>query len=312
MTQALKFSVSVSFSGEHDAKAIGRYGALAERLGFRSLLAGDHLYMGGRRTLYSVATLAILAGATDAIGLGFCSYVLPLRHPLFAAKELAELDCLSGGRLVAGLAAGSNAEEFATFGVPFSERGARLDEGLTALTQLWTGSETDFNGRFYQFSHAILAPRPLQEPHPPIWIGSWTGNKRSAERVVKYATGWQASGLHTSVDDFRIGWARVQDASQSLGRDPSTIRTSYVNGTMWLDSDRSRAWEAANSGHIPGLAPPFQTNVELRLVGTPDDVIRRLRDLAEAGVEEVAIRPPASAPEQLEIFAAEVMPAFEG
>jgi probable F420-dependent oxidoreductase len=310
MTRKLRFSISVSFGGEHDARAIGGYGALAERLGFHSLLAGDHLYMGGRRTLHSVITLAILAAATERIGLGFCSYVLPLRNPLFAAKELAEIDCLSGGRLVAGLAAGSNAAEFATFGVPFAERGDRLDEGLEALTRLWTGDLVDFSGRFYQFSGAVLAPRPTQQPHPPIWIGSWTGNRRSAERVVKFATGWQASGLHTSVDEFRAGWARVQRAARDLGRNPATIRTSYVNATMWIDKDRDRAWETANSGKVPGLAPPFPTEVELRIVGTSDDVISRLGELADAGVEEVAIRPPASAPEQLEIFAQEIMPAF--
>ncbi|HTE84312.1 MAG TPA: TIGR03619 family F420-dependent LLM class oxidoreductase, partial [Dehalococcoidia bacterium] len=221
MPPPLRFSVSVSFGGSHDAKSIGRYGALAERLGFRSLLAGDHLYMGGRHTLHSVATLAILAASTEEIGLGFCSYVLPLRDPLFAAKELAEIDCLSGGRLVAGLAAGSNAAEFATFGIPFSERGDRLDEGLGAVMKLWTGERVNFEGRFYRFSDAVLAPRPMQQPHPPIWIGSWTGNRRSAERVVKYAAGWQASGLHTSVAEFGVGWQRVQEAARALGRDPS-------------------------------------------------------------------------------------------
>jgi probable F420-dependent oxidoreductase len=310
MTHTLRFSISVSFGGEHDARAIAQYGALAERLGFHSLLAGDHLYMGGRRTLHSVITLSILAAATERIGLGFCSYVLPLRNPLFAAKELAELDCLSGGRLVAGLAAGSNAAEFATFGVPFMERGDRLDEGLDALIQLWTGDSVDFHGRFYEFTGAVLAPRPAQAPHPPIWIGSWTGNRRSAERVVKYAAGWQASGLHTSVEDFRTGWTRVRQAANALGRDPVSIRTSYVNATMWIDRDRERAWETANSGRIPGLAPPFPTPVELRVVGTPADVMAKLGELADAGVEEVAIRPPASAPEQLEIFAQEIMPAF--
>jgi probable F420-dependent oxidoreductase len=311
VTKALRFSISVSFAGEHDARAIGRYGALAERLGFHSLLAGDHLYMGGRRTLHSVVTLSIVAAATERIGLGFCSYVLPLRNPLFAAKELAEIDCLSQGRLIAGVAAGSNAAEFATFGVPFAERGDRLDEGLEALCRLWSGEPVDFHGRFYDFTGAILAPTPAQQPHPPIWIGSWTGNRRSAERVVRYAAGWQASGLHTSVDEFRVGWARVQQAAHALGRDPGTIRTSYVNATMWLGRDSEGAWETANSGRVPGLAPPFPTEVELRLVGTPGDVIARLGELADAGVEEVAIRPPASAPEQLEIFAREIMPAFD-
>jgi alkanesulfonate monooxygenase SsuD/methylene tetrahydromethanopterin reductase-like flavin-dependent oxidoreductase (luciferase family) len=128
--------------------------------------------------------------------------------------------------------------------------------------------------------------------------------------VARFAAGWQASGLHTSVGDFRTGWAKVQEAAKGMGRDPNTIRRCYVNAITWLDSDHERAWEAVNSGRAGNMAPPFPTTEELRLIGTPKDVIARLTQLAEAGVEEVAILPPVTAPEQLEIFAREVMPAF--
>lgn len=308
MTPPLRFSLSITSAGSLDAHALGRYAARAEELGFRSLLLGDHMYM-GRPVALSVTALAVLCAATERVPLGFCAYQLPLRHPLFAAKELTELDRLSGGRLVAGLAAGSNAPEFATFGVPFEERGARLDEGLAVLTQLWAGETVTFEGRFYRLSAAVLVPLPVQKPHPPIWIGSWTGNRRSAERVVRYAAGWQASGLHTSVEDFRKGWAQVQKAAVAMGRDPNSIRRSYVNTVTWLDSDRDRAWETVNSGRA-GTGRTFRTDVDLRLIGTPDDVIARLSELAEAGVEEVAVGLPPIHPEQIEIFAKEVMPAF--
>jgi probable F420-dependent oxidoreductase len=273
-------------------------------------LVGDHLYL-GRPTRLSVTALGVLATATERVSLGFCAYVLPLRDPLFAAKELAEIDCLSGGRLIAGLAAGSNAAEFATFGIPFSERGDRLDEGLAALTQLWSGEPVTFEGQFYRFSDALVSPPPVQKPYPEIWIGSWTGNRRSAERVARLASGWQASGLHSSIEDVQKGWAQLQKVALANGRDPHTIRRSYVNATTWLDSDHERAWDAVNSGRVRATSP-FPTTEELRLVGTPDDVIARLTLLAGAGIEEVAIRPPVTAPEQLEIFAKEVMPAFAG
>src|ERR1700730_4593290 len=126
MAPTLRFSLSVR-AGGLDAHALAQYGAKAEKLGYKSLLVGDHLYMGGRATTHSVTSLAVLAAATDRIGLGFCAYVLPLRDPLHAAKELAELDRISQGRLIAGLAAGSNEAEFGVFGVPFNERGPRLD-----------------------------------------------------------------------------------------------------------------------------------------------------------------------------------------
>jgi probable F420-dependent oxidoreductase len=309
MSASLRFSVSVGRATDLDAHALGRYGALAERLGFVSLLLGDHVYTDGSHVL-SITNLAVLAAATEQIRLGFCAYVLPLRDPRWAAKELAELDRISGGRLIAGLAAGSNEAEFGRFGIPFNERGDRLDEGIAVLKQIWSGEPVDFQGRFHQFSNVRLSPTPVQRPHPPIWIGSWTGNRRSAERVVFHAEGWQASGLHTSVGDFRKGWDQVQKAARAHGRDPDSIRRSYVNAITWMENDRGRAWETVNSGRVGLMAPPFKTTEELRLIGTPDDVIARLRQLAEAGVEEVAILPPATQPEQLEMFAREVMPAF--
>src|SRR6476646_10343007 len=137
------------------------------------------MYTDGAHVL-STTNLAVLAAATEEIRLGFCAYVLPLRDPRWAAKELAELDRISGGRLIAGLAAGSNAAEFERFGIPFSERGDRLDEGSDALKRIWSGEKIDFDGRFHQFRNLRLDPPPAQRPHPPIWIGSWTGNRRSA------------------------------------------------------------------------------------------------------------------------------------
>lgn len=309
MAPSLRFSVSVPQASGLDARALGQHAARIEKLGFHSLLMGDHLYLGERPTVHSVTALAVVAAATEQIPIGFCAYVLPLREPLAAAKELTALDRLSNGRLIAALAAGSNGPEFELFGVPFAERGARLDEGLDALLRLWTGEPVSFEGRFYRIAGAILAPLPIQRPHPPIWIGSWTGNRRSADRVARYAAGWQASGLHTSVEEFRQGWLQVQKAAEACGRDPSTIRTSYVNAITWLDSDRQRAWETVNSGRV-GTMRTFPTQEELRLVGTPADVIARLTQLAEAGVEEVAIAPPVSVPEQLDIFMQEVAPAF--
>jgi len=212
MEAALGFSIVMGRASSLDAHRAGRYAARAEELGFRSLLMGDHLYM-ENPIGHSVLLAASVAAATERIPIGFCAYVLPLRHPLHAAKELAEIDRLSGGRLIAGLAAGSNAREFGLFGVPFEERGARLDEGLEILTRLWTGEPVTFVGRFHQLDGVRLAPVPVQKPHPPIWIGSWTGNRKSADRVVRYAAGWQASGLHTSVEEFRIGWEHVRAAA---------------------------------------------------------------------------------------------------
>jgi len=303
MASRLQFSIVVGTPpGSRDAHTLARHAARAEELGFVKLWLGDHLYLPGP-TAHAPLALAVIAAATERVPIGFCAYVLPLREPLHAAKELTALDILSGGRLIAGLAAGSNQAEFEIFGIPFTERGDRLDEGLDALTQLWSGGPVSFDGRFYHFTHATLAPPPVQQPHPPIWIGSWTGNRRSAERVARYADGWQASGLHTPVPDLARGWQHIEAACRASGRDPSTIRRSYVNTIVRLDSSRERAMEAAPP-------PPFRTDVDLRIIGTPDDAIVRLQELADAGIEEVGLTAVGTSIEQMELFAREVMPAF--
>ncbi len=166
------------------------------------------------------------------------------------------------------------------------------------------------HGRFYDLDGVKLAPVPIQQPHPPIWIGSWTGNRRSADRVARYAAGWQASGLHTSVGEVRIGWQHVRDAAVRAGRDPASIRNTYVNCIVFLDSDREHAWDDVRGGRA-GVGSTFRTDVDLRLVGTLDDVIARLEELAAVGIEEVAVLPPVTRPEQMELFAREVMPAFK-
>jgi probable F420-dependent oxidoreductase len=308
MPTTLAFSLVVGRSIRLDAHALARYAARAEELGFRALYLGDHLYL-DNPTGHAPLIAAVLATATERIPIGFCAYVLPLRHPLHAAKELAELDRLSDGRLIAGLAAGSNAREFARFGIPFEERGARLDEGLEIVLRLWTGEPVTHEGRFYQIHDATLGPAPVRRPHPPIWFGSWTGNRRNADRIVHLAAGWQASGLHTSVDEFRAGLQHVHAAAKRAGRDPASIGISYVNCIVWLDSDRDRAWDDVRSGRA-GVGSTFRSDIDLRLIGTPDDVIARLEEVAAAGILEVAVLPPVTSPEQIEIFAREVMPAF--
>ena len=302
---SLRFSLSITntFGGAEpvSAQALARYGARAEELGFHAIYFTDHLLYTGP-TLHAGAAFAVLAHATTNVRLGFAAYVLPLRHPILAAKELATLDGLCEGRLIASVAVGSHAPEFAAFGVPFAERGARLDEGLAALLALWTEPRASFAGRFWRFEDVEISPRPVQQPHPPLWIGAWTGNARAARRVARYAAGWQASGLHTTVAEVREGWAAIERACREAGRDPAMVGRAYVNAVTWMEADRERAWSAVPSR--------LREREDLRLIGTPDDARRKLAALAEAGIEEVAVLLPAWDEAQLALVARELMPAF--
>src|SRR5690606_13072316 len=148
----LRMSISVAGGrgGATTARDLAAYASRAEELGFHAIYFTDHFVYTGP-TMHSGSAFAAMAGATERIRLGFAAYVLPLRHPIAAARELATLDALCGGRLVAGLATGSHEPEFEAFGIPFAERGRRLDEGIEALRALWTEPQATYRGRFWQF-----------------------------------------------------------------------------------------------------------------------------------------------------------------
>lgn len=299
----LRFSVSIAYgraASPPDARGLARYGARAEALGFDALYVADHFFHHGPM-LHAGAAFAVLAGATERMRLGFAAYVLPLRHPIAAARELATLDAFCGGRLVAALAAGSYDAEFAAFGVPFAERGARLDEGIEAIRTLWTEPRASHHGRFYDFADVTLEPKPLQRPHPPIWIGSWTGVPRAARRVARCAAGWQASGLHTTVAELRDGMEGIDRACAEIGRDPRSVARAYVNVITWL---------GATDAGGPAPQGPFAGRDSVALVGTPDAAIARLQALVDAGIEEVSLLFREWSAEQLALVAHELMPAF--
>ncbi|MPZ98007.1 MAG: TIGR03619 family F420-dependent LLM class oxidoreductase [Dehalococcoidia bacterium] len=300
---ALRISICVAGgrSGPLTARELAAYAARAEHLGFHAIYFTDHFVHTGP-TMHSGSAFAAIAAATQRIRLGFAAYVLPLRHPIAAARELATLDALCGGRLIAGLAAGSHAPEFEAFGIPFSERGARLDEGIGALRALWTAPAATHRGRFWHFEDIALDHKPVQQPHPPVWIGSWTGSPRAARRVAQHAAGWQASGLHTSVEEVRTGWGFIERACGETGRDPSTVGRAYVNAVTWLATGREEAWSE--------VAPRLREREDLRVIGTPDDAVAKLRRLEDAGIQEVGLLIQDRSLDQLDLIAREVMPAF--
>src|SRR5438067_7200584 len=179
----------------------------AEEQQIASLWVSDHVvfpkvntssYPGGRfphapETSYlePVAVLAAAAMCTERARIGASVFILGHRHPIVMAKMLTTIDTLSNGRLICGFGVGWWAEEFAALGVPFHTRGRQGDEMLRVFKELWTSDEPQFDGEFYHFSHIGFAPKPVQQPHPPIWVG---GDSPGAfRRVVTLGDGWHAT-----------------------------------------------------------------------------------------------------------------------
>jgi hypothetical protein len=139
-----------------------------ERLGFDAIWSGDHIIM--HSPILDVMTvLASFAAITERVHIGTAVYLLPLRHPVATAKQVASLDVLSGGRFIFGVGVGGEiAREFVAVGVPVSERGRRTDEGLEILTRVLSQDHVTYEGRCYQIHDVTLEPRPQQQPYPPI------------------------------------------------------------------------------------------------------------------------------------------------
>jgi probable F420-dependent oxidoreductase len=179
----------------------------AERRGIASLWVSDHVvfptvgndhYPSGRfphapHTAYlePVAVLAAAAMCTERARIGSSVFILGHRNPVVMAKMLTTIDTLSNGRLICGVGVGWWREEFAALGIPFEKRGKRADEMLQVFKALWTQDEPRFHGDFYQLQEVGFAPKPVQQPHPPLWIG---GHSQAAyRRAVAFGDGWHAS-----------------------------------------------------------------------------------------------------------------------
>jgi probable F420-dependent oxidoreductase len=187
-------------------RTMGEYLRHAEDVGFELAMCIDHLLVVPPATvrtwLEPMVLLAALAGVTRRIKLGPMVLVLPLRNPVLFAKEWATFDVLSEGRSILGVGVGWHEQEFAALGIPKAERGRRMDEMLEAVVALFSGDDVSYAGRYYKFDHVSIEPKPLQRPHPEIWMGGGTQpfEKIYAQtvpdidpvlrRIARYASVW--------------------------------------------------------------------------------------------------------------------------
>ncbi len=180
--------------------------------------------------LEALSALLFVAAVTERVKLGTTVLVLPMRNPVLHAKVLATLDVLSNGRLIFGAGAGWLEEEFAALDAPFDHRGARLDEYLQVMKNLWTKDDPSFAGKYYQLADVGFAPKPVQQPHPPIWIG---GNSEPAlRRAARIGDAWHAAG--STPEQVEAALPKLAEFTKAAGRDPTdvpiTVRTGIRAG----------------------------------------------------------------------------------
>jgi probable F420-dependent oxidoreductase len=201
-----------------------------ETVGVDYLMVVDHVVYawpatdGTRRSMYRpdmwqlepFATMGFLAGVTDRVGLETGIVILPQRPPALVAKEVATLDVLSGGRVRLGIGIGWQEAEYEAMGVPFKERGARMEEAIPVMKQLWTQEHAIHRGRFYTLDDVAAEPKPVQKPHPPIVFGGT--NERALERAGRLGNGWVA-GPTTTPEAFGQARELVLASARAAGRE---------------------------------------------------------------------------------------------
>jgi probable F420-dependent oxidoreductase len=280
----------------------------AEGCGFDSLWVNDHIVVpaadvdgaGDRQAQYldrrgqmilePTVLLSYLAACTERITLGTSVFVLALRNPVVAAKQIATLDVMSGGRVVLGVGVGWLEAEFNAVGVPWTERGHRTDLALRVAKALWGEDPLEDTGR-YDLGGVVFNPRPHQAPHPPIWIGGRTAV--GARRAVALGDAWHPS--HLTLDELRGARTRLDALCEEAGRPASDVELTTRRRVLPRGA----------------TADPL---VERRtLGGRGPEIAQDLAAMADTGVSHVVLELEATSPSELldriGWLSAEVLPA---
>jgi alkanesulfonate monooxygenase SsuD/methylene tetrahydromethanopterin reductase-like flavin-dependent oxidoreductase (luciferase family) len=200
----------------------------AQANGLTYIAVGQHFLYGDLRWLQPVPLFARLAAEVEPhVRLVTQIMIAPLYHPVLLAEEIATLDVVTEGRLIFGAGLGYRPEEFGYLGVPFAERAARMDESLRLMQQLWTEDEVCFHGRFWTLEHVRQHLKPVQSPHPPIWIGAHS--LAGARRAGRYGDAY-ACPPETPLDEVAERYAAVKAGFDTRGKafGPQPLRRNVL------------------------------------------------------------------------------------
>jgi len=291
-----------------DIDGLIRYAVRAEELGFESLWAWDHVILGVDPSfpiLDALGTLTAIAARTSRIRLGTGVLVLPLRNPIVVAKTLGTLDVISRGRLILGVAAGWYAREFDAVGVPFGQRGRLFERNLDLLCRLWTGDRVTTRIDEFNLREAVMRPRPLQTPRPPILIGGYVD--AVLRRAATLGDGWLT--YFYTPEGFRRAWERVLSHARAAGRDPVSLTATnqlaiYVGRSRADTESPMRRWLETEWD----VAAWSESTIDHAVNGSVDECVRELRRHLEAGVHRIILIPYRYQQDQVELIATEILP----
>ena len=278
----------------------------AEELGFDSLWVTDHILVPQTleiiyrdHMLDPLALLNYIAAVTTRVKIGTSVIILPYRNPIVVAKMLATTDQLSAGRLIFGAAVGWMEAEFAALRAPFADRGTFSDECLRLIKTLWTQEKVSFEGQYFIFTDMQASPRPLQQPHPPIWVGG--NSPRARRRAAEFGDGWHATAM--PLDELKAGIADARNKWARLGRTGEPAFSLRIPCSIEGVSQEVLYY------------PPRRPGRD-NLTGSISAIVERLGTYHELGIRHLVLEMSTQSHEgisaSLEAFATRIRPQLQG
>jgi probable F420-dependent oxidoreductase len=302
---ALKDKISVGAALPHrspepiDVEAVRRVAQRAEALGFSDVWVTentlDHVFC-----FDPVVVLSYAAAVTSRIRLGCSVVVLPVHNPIHVAHQWASLDHVSNGRAILGLGLGRD-HHYEQFQIPRAGRVRRFREGVDLIKALWTEGEVSYRGQIFRLEGGTMAPKPVQRPRPPIWMG--VGHPDALRRTAAIADGWMGSGGSSNAA-FKRSVPLLREELEKAGRDPSTFPISKrVFLSVHENPEAARA--ELQRWFTVVYRNPEGTDAS-GIHGTPEQVRERLEELVGAGANHLLLNPIARYTQQLEVLASVV------
>jgi probable F420-dependent oxidoreductase len=303
----MKFGIVIPLHRDIDALVNLELAKNAEILGFDSIWISDHVVLPTKyqerfsKILYDpFVLLASIAARTEKISLGTSVIIVPYRNPIVVAKMVSTIDVLSDGRVIVGVGPGWMEEEFDVLGIPFNERGPRTDEYINIYKEVWEKDEPQFEGEFYSFSKLKFYPKPIQKPHPPIWIGGIS--KKAIVRAVELGDGWHPVWLSPDHMEEKIRY--LKRVAEEKGRNLDNFVFSLRNRLRILKTTEVKRPDFSES----------RGQYNFSFHGTTGEIIDKIRQFESIGVSHIIFDLDVENDDEMfntiEQFSKDIMPVF--
>ncbi|MBI3303626.1 MAG: LLM class flavin-dependent oxidoreductase [Deltaproteobacteria bacterium] len=278
----------------------------ADAWGIDSIWLSDHIIdVGVHPELDTPTMLAAIAARTTRLKMGPSVLLLPLRHPVVAAKTFATLDYLAPGRVICAVGLGANPKEFGAMGMTIEHRAGKLDEGMLLMRKLWSESHVTFAGKYYQVEDVTIEPKPARG-YIDLWVGGRT--EYALKRVARLGDGWFASRV--TPQQYREGRQQIAEFAREYGRDAADIEAGAI--VFCNVSDRSQDAHAMADRFFQNMADREHVQQHWP-IGSPQECCEKLARYVEAGLTKFVLWPacpPSDLIAQIDRFAHQLIPEF--